>query len=390
MRATWPVINGIMSDPDFRPGKKVIVATVATVAATYAYFLLFAQFGFLKALQIATGGEQGVIKPVLMIMGGAGLFGSGLAAFVFTPERGRRLLGTGFVVCAAASGLSLLGGSRAIYDLVAFMVGIGVGLTTVTLAGLLRKAVGDQWLGTLVGLGTGLAYGFCNLPAVFDASAATQTRWSLLIAGAGALATLGLEQRAHVVSPRNFDYSKRGVALWVLLFSMLVCLDSAAFYIIQHTPALKSETWTGEGQLQINAGIHLIAALLAGFAFDRRWIGRTALGAVVMLVVACGLIDSSQPIFSRGAPLYAAAVSAYSVALVFYAVHGSRPGLAALLYAVAGWGGSALGIGFAENRHTVPVWFISVAGVVMVAALLVRGFHFKTPVNRDGEGGWET
>ena len=370
-----------MSDQDFRPGKKVIVAAVTTVAATYAYFLLFAQFGFLKALQIATGGAQGVIKPVLTIMGGAGIFGSVLAAFIFTPERGRRVLVAGFALCAAAAGVSLVGSPGVIYDLVALMVGLGVGLTTVTLAGLLKRAVGDRWLGAFIGLGTGLAYGFCNLPAVFNATAAAQAELSGLIAGVGVLAATGLELGAIVVTPGDFDYSNRGVMTWVLIFSTLVGLDSAAFYIIQHTPSLKTETWTGESQLMINAGVHFTAALVAGIAFDRRWIGRTVLVAVILLVAACLLIDGVHPLFGGGALLYAAAVSVYSVALVFYAVRGMRPGLAALVYAVAGWGGSALGIGFAENRHIVPNRFIFVAGLVMVAALLVRSILSKRSVS---------
>ena len=50
-----------------------------------------------------------------------------------------------------------------------------------------------------------------------------------------------------------------------------------------------------------------------------------------------------------GSPLYAAAVSVYSAGLVFYPASSGRVKLAALVYAVAGWAGTALGIGLAES-----------------------------------------
>lgn len=48
-----------MTARDFRPETKRVVA------ATYAYFLLFAQFGFLRALSAVTMGDEGVTKLVL-------------------------------------------------------------------------------------------------------------------------------------------------------------------------------------------------------------------------------------------------------------------------------------------------------------------------------------
>lgn len=361
-----------MAVQEFRPGKKVIFAAVTAVAATYAYFLLFAQFGFLKALQTVTGDEPEVMKPVLAVMGLAGIIGSILAAQRFTPDRSRRLLATGFALSAAAAGLLLLGGPLALYYGVALLVGWGVGLTTVTLAGMLRPAVGGERLGTIIGLGTGLAYAFCNLPVIFNAGPSRQAGWALLLAGAGGLAAAGLDLRATEGRPQGFDYAKPGVVMWVLVFFTLVCLDSAAFYIIQHTPTLKNETWSGAWRLEVNAGMHFLAALLAGYALDRRWVGRTVLLAAGLLLTACFLLAAGRHVLAEAALCYTAGVSVYSVALVFYPARSLRPGLAALVYAVAGWGGSALGIGFAETRHTVPVWFAAGAGTVLLTALLLR------------------
>ena len=361
-----------MTVQEFRPEKKVIVAAVTAVAATYAYFLLFAQFGFLKALQTVTDGEPGVMKPVLAVMGLAGIIGSMLAAHWFTAERGRRVLTLGFALSAAAAGLLLRGGPLALYYGVALLVGWGVGLTTVTLAGLLRPAVGGKRLGTVIGLGTGLAYAFCNLPVIFNAAPSRQAGWALLLAGAGGLAAAGLDVRATEERPQGFDYTPPGVVTWVLIFFTLVFLDSAAFYIIQHTPTLRNETWRGAWRLEVNAGMHFLAAALAGYALDRRWVGRTVLVAALLLLLACLLLGGETPALAEAALCYTAGVSVYSVALVFYPARSLRPGLAALVYAVAGWGGSALGIGWAETRHTVPAWFVAGAGLVLLTALMLR------------------
>ena len=362
-----------MSVSEFQPQKKAIVAAGITVAATYAYFLLFAQFGFLKALQVATGGEPGVMKTVMGVMGFGGIAGSFLAAKIFNLKRSRRMLVGGFAVSAMAAGWSLVGGTLGTFFLIASLVGLGVGLTTVTLAGMLRRVLGERRLGITIGLGTGLAYGFCNLPVIFAASPAAQAWWSLLIVGVGGLAAGWLEFDAvEERPPVSFDYSRRGGGMWVTLFFTLVGLDSAGFYVIQHTPNLKAEMWSDEWRLGTNAVIHFIAAVLAGWALDRRWMGRTLIFAAALLVVACLMIDGGSGAFAFGVVFYTAGVSVYSVALVFYPASSMRPGLAALVYAVAGWGGSALGIGFAENRHSVPLELIVSAGGIIAFTLCAR------------------
>jgi cytochrome c oxidase cbb3-type subunit 2 len=65
-------------------------------------------------------------------------------------------------------------------------------------------------------------------------------------------------------------------------------------------------------------------------------------------------------------------VSFYSVALVYFPANSGRAGVAAVVYAVAGWSGSALGIGMAQNLHQVPGWFAAVAGVVVLGAMAGR------------------
>ena len=62
-----------MTREQLQPRSKAVAAAVVTVAANYVYFLVFAQFGFLKILQAGPGATAGLVKPVLTVMGLAGI-----------------------------------------------------------------------------------------------------------------------------------------------------------------------------------------------------------------------------------------------------------------------------------------------------------------------------
>jgi cytochrome c oxidase cbb3-type subunit 2 len=266
----------------------------------------------------------------------------------------------------------LLGRHPLRLPVVAVLSGLGTGVATVTLAAMLRRAVGRERLGIVVGLGTGLAYGAANLPPVFAADASFQAVLAMLAACAGIVTGRLFELRGPGEKPSGADYTPRGAALWVLVLLALVGLDSMAFYVIQHTPNLKESTWAGNPRLFANAGVHFLAAVLAGAALDRRWVGRTILLAAGLLIAACALIDGRYSLVSTGGLLYAAAVSVYSTVLVFYPARGARPGLAALVFAVAGWGGSAMGIVLAQGRGRVPGWLLAGTGLIIAGALWAR------------------
>lgn len=339
------------------------------VAAVYVYFLIFAQFGLLKAVQDALGAEGGVIRPIMAVMGLTGVTGSVLAARFFSDNKCRHWLAAGFGFCAVAAVGALGTKSPTGFCLVAALTGLGVGLATVTLAGMLRRSVGDESLGKIIGLGTGLAYGICNLPGIFDARPEAQAQWAVVAVAAGWAGGRRLTPQFRLAQTGG-EYSKPAIAAWVVVFAALVCLDSAAFYIIQHTSALKERMWAGTEQLLLNASAHLVVAVLAGWALDRGWLGRAVgLGAAALLL-ACGLLD--QPAPAGVGLLYIAGVSLYSTGLVYYPSRSGRPGLAALVYAVAGWGGSALGIALAEGRQDLPDRLLLVAGAVILLGLIVR------------------
>ncbi len=373
---------------EFYPSERSQVAATVTIAATYVYFLIFAQFGFLKALE-SLGTDSTLLRPVLAVMGVAGIGGGVFMARWFHENHGRGQVMSGFVVAAAAAGLTWAARTPAVFFLCAALTGAGTGMVTVGLCGLLRREIGGGRLGRCIGIGTGLAYAFCNLPPVFSGAAHTQAMLGIVAACTGMIAVQMFEQRGPRQLAGGYDYSPRGKTVWTLIFLALVGLDSAAFYIIQHSPELKLATWAGGPQLFLNAGVHLAAGLMAGLLLDRRWIAGAVGGAAVLLIAACALLEQGAGRYSLAAGLYAAAVSIYSAALVFYPARSGRPGLAALVYAVAGWTGSALGIGLAQELHRVPFRLLAASGVLIAAMFIIRhlGQHRPDiPIQKNGGG----
>ena len=336
----------------------------ALVAATYVYFLIFAEFAFLELVRPVTGdGER--LRVVMGALGAGGVAGSVWAARRFAREGWGARLGGWLLGCAAAAGAALVAPSFGVAALAAAGAGIGLALggATVTLAAGLRAVAGPRRLGMAVGLGTGAAYAFCNLPFVFEAGPAWQTAWAIGAVLAGAVLSRRLDARGE--DPGAAE--SRGMGGWVVVFLALVWMDSAAFYIIQHTDALKEATWSGAWTLGGNAATHFGFALLAGWLLDRGRAGWTAAAAALLLAAACHWINNP------GAELlYVAGVSLYSAALVYAPARAASPKAAALVYAVAGWGGSALGIGMAQDIHGVPGWFAPAALAAVGAGLLWR------------------
>jgi mono/diheme cytochrome c family protein len=162
---------------------------------------------------------------------------------------------------------------------------------------------------------------------------------------------------------------------WVLIiFTMLIWLDSAAFFIIQNSRALVEGTWGGSGMLWRNAFVHLGAALLAGWWLEKRRSLTPAAWAFIILAVASWFVNAKFTLW-LGGTLYPAGVSLYSTCLVAFPAyllakgsHERRTLLAAVQYAVAGWMGSRMGIGMAENLQAVPAAFILVATVLVGVA----------------------
>lgn len=341
------------------------LAVALVVAATYVYFLIFAEFAFIE-LAMAEGLAGAALRGVMGMLAAGGIAGSVLAAWRFRAAWLGGALQIGFVVCGlgamAAAVVSASG-----FRWVAIVVGLGLGWLTVTLAAGLRGVLDAKRLGWWIGVGTGLAYAICNLPPVFATTAQNQAWLSVLVCGLGViLARRWQMEKSEPTQGVNFKW--RAVSVWVLLLLVLVWLDSAAFYVIQHAADLRTPTWAGDARLWGNAAMHMGAALLAGWVIDRGWMARLLPVAFALLWLACWRLSHGLP--GGSVWFYTAAVSLYSTVLVAYPAASGRPWIAAAVYAIAGWVGSALGIGMVQDLHTIPEWFLIAAAVAFGIAWL--------------------
>jgi cytochrome c oxidase cbb3-type subunit 2 len=268
--------------------------------------------------------------------------------------------------------LTLLPLGLAVAAAVAALIGVSLGVLTVTLVTHLPRWMGVRQPLVKIAVGTGFAYFVSNIPALFTASPRViAITVALLLAVCVAVA--GQESPENGKMDESRASSKESPFLLVLLwFTALVWFDSAAFYIMQHAPALHSGAWVGSANLWRTGGIHLAAALFAAWLLARRGLATTLLAAFALLAAACFFL--LDPLHATPAAwLYPAGVSLYSVALVAYPAYllvangQRRARQAGSIYAVAGWIGSALGIGMAQHLHRVPPAFIAAAAALFLA-----------------------
>lgn len=358
------------------------------VACVFFYFLLFAQFALLHRIELLDA-DKVWLQPAMLLMGGGGLAGSFFGWRLFSVASLTRLLRIGFLGCSllafAASWLE----SIRFYLGIGFGVGLFLGMSTVLVVPSLRLLLGGRRIGIASGLGTGLAYFASNVPWLFRQDAGAQC------AVAGGVGLLGL--CITLLLPREWDRSLmesrcagrfgRWSLVWLVpIFFALVWLDSAAFYAIQETDSMKDLSWGTPSHLWGNALAHLAFGLGSGWALDRGRLGAVLGAAMTLLVVGClWLKDGYESASWLGAGLYVAGVSLYSTGLVaVIAQRGDRVGAwpmapaAALLFGVAGWVGSGMGIGMARDLGTVPYAFLAIASAVAAFGLWrLRAFGGK-------------
>ncbi|MEO8617336.1 MAG: hypothetical protein ABI600_19545, partial [Luteolibacter sp.] len=254
------------------------------VAAVYGYFLIFAQFSFVELLR-AGGADLTQEKIALGVMAVAGTSGGFFAAWRgASPQLVRIALALAGLSAGLAPCLKVMPGALG----VAVVTGAAIGMATVSLAALLPAWCGVIW----VGLGTGLGYAICNFPAVFTQSPTGQAWVGAAFACMGLLAVPSVTEWRVKESTRIFP-------MWgaLALFTALVWMDSAAFFIIQHAEDLKSGTW-GESLLWRNAAVHFSIAIVAGIWLARG--GARILPALAWLLLAvAGLAVNQKSYASR-------------------------------------------------------------------------------------------
>ena len=361
------------------------VQGVGLIAVTYVYFLIFAQFAFLHRLDsLGIAGDH--LKFVLAAMAFGGILLSLLAPrATFLPAPVRRLqLAFSLAGIAAFFTVARLSVGTAIG--VAFLIGAALGLLTVTLVTHLRHWTSNRNALFKAGLGTGIGYLLCNVPSLFTATPRIQSAVAALLCLLGIVfANFTIEPSTEAISkpqPTETPASRNiPFALVVASFAALIWLDSAAFFIIQNATALKANTWQGSAHLWSNGFVHLGAALLSAFLLRRRGLSVVLASAAGALAFACLLLlDPVRAI--TASVFYPIGVSLYSVALVAYpsllssaTSTAQRARQAGWIYAIAGWIGSALGIGMGQNLGHIPPAFIAVASAVVLLPVLFNLFR---------------
>ncbi len=349
---------------------------VCLVALTYVYFLIFAQFAFLHRLA-GLGIAGAHLKLVMAAMATGGILFSLLTPRVKLCSSPNLRLRIGLCACGAAALFTLLSLGLPAALAVSFLIGAGLALLTVTLATNLRQWMGDRNPLLLVGLGTGIGYLVCNFPPLFTASPQLQASTACIFCLTGICLPLG---NASTPKAETANRTEPGFSFLLALacFTALVWLDSAAFFIIQSVPALKAATWQGSAHLWSNGALHLAAALAGAWFLGRRGLPFVLAAAFVALGSACLLLlDPERALLAS--VFYPIGVSLYSVALVAYpsllssaASAAERGKQAGWIYAVAGWLGSAMGIGMGQNLGQVPGVFVLGAGAVVLSHWLLK------------------
>jgi cytochrome c oxidase cbb3-type subunit 2 len=339
---------------------------IAAVAATYALFLLHTQFGFLEQVRRDLGAPEPV-RVVMACMGVAGLAASGVAAWLSRRLDAVRLARAVLPAAAAIAVLSLGVRGLPASCLAAAAIGASMGGATVALALALPSLLPAGRPGLSIGLGTGIAYLAGNVPWLFEGSS-----WTRAVLPAAAAVAAAAAIRGSRVARTPAPQSSVPLVPLVAAFAGIVALDACAFAVIQTTPAWKTVTWGGPARTLLQGSAHLAAAVAAGAALDAGALAGLLAGTWGSFALAFGWLLSGSPLAPAAGPLYAFGISTYSTALVFvpsFARGTSSPAVrAALLFGVAGWIGSAAGVGAAQDAGTIPVPLIAAAGVLVVAA----------------------
>jgi cytochrome c oxidase cbb3-type subunit 2 len=346
------------------------IRAALTVAAVYGYFLLFAQFSFVEVCRSAGVGVMGE-KFLLGTMALGGVAAGFLAAWR-GPSAAR--IRIALVAAAVAAVMAVVSNNLPMLAITAMLAGIALGGATVSLAALL-----PSWCGLLaVGIGTGIGYALCNVPWVFRSPPPQQAMIAAAMALMGVFAVPSATAKAQAIRARGLPF-----AAVLLLFTALVWLDSAAFFIIQHAAELKSGTW-GEAHLWRNAALHLLAAIAAGLLMIKTPKLPPLAGWLLLAIAALAVNAPSSRAMAGW--LYPMGVSLYSVALVAWpgwwsgaANPRAAAWKAAWLFAIAGWFGSANGIGMAETLHRVPIGFIALSACVVAIAMLLADLRRWRP-----------
>ena len=254
------------------------------VAITYVYFLIFAQFAFLKRLAIL-GVADAHLKAVMAAMAAGGILLSLLTPRLDLWPSANLRLRIGLAVSGIAAFLALLP--------LGFRHGDGGFVPDRSGA---RAA--DRHAGHASARMDRRSRTRCSRlvweqasaiwSATFRRSLRPRLRCRRSSAGILCLAGIGITFRANCCIGGRTNArtrSRPAISFYRVLagFTALVWLDSAAFFIIQNTPALKAGTWQGTIHLWANGLLHLGAALVSAWLLRRKGLSPVLTAAFIAL-----------------------------------------------------------------------------------------------------------
>ena len=345
-------------------------AGVICVAAAFFYFLIFIEMAFLDLLRSSPAGWSR-IQSVQVVVTLSAVLGGALAASFFRPERHLRALTILFRFCALVAIASLAVPLERLAYLMAFVVGLGFGFLSIVLVATLRTALNRARLGMVVGLGVGVAYALCNVPWLYAAPEAVQAVFACIAVLVGSLVSGRLKPK-HGAESGSEDYEPRILCSWILVFLVLITMDSAAHALFQHEASLRALRWNGGTIVWFPVFIHCAAAVFAGRLLDKGVRASLVLAAFGLLVMASLALVHPERTGVLARYFHVAGVSLYTVGFLYFAAKGGRPWIIVLLFSLSGWLGLSLGAGLVQACDGVPFWFILAAGVILVSALVFR------------------
>ncbi len=344
---------------------------------TFIYFLIFAQFAYLE-LVLENISNKKDLKIIMALMGLGGISGCVLASILFSDKEYLIYLLAGFLGCCFSGILAILSESLITFSLSATFIGISLGFLTVCLVSSLPLILKINRLGISCGLGTGIAYFISNVPIIFEADAPTQSMFAVICCLAGMLLIFILSYFPNNDSLNMADqeetlFRNPEIKFYkiVVQFLILIWLDSALFYFVQHNQEVKAVSWSGNTILWINAFIHLIAAIVAGKLLDNRKIKTCLVSSFIFFIIVVILVKIPNTLTPLAHIIYVVGISFYSTTLVAYLalpfIYSDNTNIAyrtAWLFAIAGWIGSALGIGMVQDLNEIP-WLLIVFFIIV-------------------------
>lgn len=343
---------------EFDRDRGVLPVAVAVIAASYAYYLIFAETAFLRLAE-GVGMEPRQLAFLRTVLGAGGIAGGLLGGWRFKILNYSRIVSWAMRACAMMAVLALVVTRWEVLLVVAGGIGVTLGWLLVALVAGLRGSVGTPRLGLCVGLGVGIAQAIFSLPWVTAASPTMQVVLVTVLVSVAAVATPWLMPQEPSLS-WALDYRGDAMAAWMAIFMALIWTDAATLFVL---PA------PGPVGGVLAAVTVLAASIVAGLALDRLARASVALAALVLLVMAGGLVAQGDRAGLPALLASAAGGGVVATALFHLAARGGRPLQTGLLFGLSLWAGSAFGVGMARESGTVPATFLAGAVVVVLGAL---------------------